>query len=703
MTDQVTLTTVDNVGIIALDNPPVNGLSFAVRRGLADTIDEALTDDNIEAIVVTGAGAMFCGGADIRQFGQTPPPNAANLPQIIDQMEAGSKPVVAAIHGVAAGGGLEVALGCHHRLATMNTRVGLPEVTLGFVPGAGGTVRLPRLIGVRKALEIIVSGRLLPAKEAQTVGILDRLVEGGVENLRAEAVAFARGLVGNPDAVRRTCDREDGLCEARDNPQLFDEFRASIAKRSRGYRAPYACIECIHRAVSLPFNDAVRKERETFVGLVASHESKALRHAFFAEREASKVPDVPRDTPTRRIETAGVIGCGTMGGGIAMSFANAGIPVTVFENSRAALDRGVAVVTKNYAATVTKGRMSQSIMDQRMALISPTMSHADLAGADIVVEAVFEDLDLKQEIFRALDATCQPETILATNTSTLDVNALAAATGRPHQVIGTHFFSPAHVMRLVECVRGQATSVETIASVRQLSKRLGKVGVLVGVCDGFVGNRMLYAYRRQAEFLLEEGALPQDIDRVLFEFGFPMGPFQTADLAGLDVGWRVRQRQAATRPAHLRYSPIADRIYERGRLGQKTGAGWYRYKPGQRTPIPDPVVETLIADVATEQGIQRQPVAHDDIVPRCLYPLVNEGAKILSEGLALRASDIDVIWLHGYGFPRYRGGPMFWADHVGLGTVYDTMSRLAEQHGEWLEPAPLLADLAASGKRFRDL
>ncbi len=703
MAAQVTLTRVDNVGIITLDNPPVNGLSFAVRRGLADTIDAALSDDTIEAIVITGAGAMFCGGADIRQFGHPPPPNAANLPQVIDHMEAGGKPVVAAIHGVAAGGGLEVALGCHHRLATTNTRVGLPEVTLGFVPGAGGTVRLPRLIGVQKALEVIVTGRLLPSKEAETLGILDRLVDGTAEDVRDAAVAFARTLVRNPDAIRRVSDQEDGLREARDNPRLFDEFRVSIAKRARGYRAPYACIECVERTVALPFAEAVRKERETFLGLVASDESMSLRHAFFAEREASKISDVPRDTPTRPIETAAVLGCGTMGGGIAMSFANAGIPVTIFDNSQEALDRGITVVRRNYAATVTKGRMSQSVMDQRMALIAPTLNQADVATTDIVVEAVFEDLDLKQEVFRALDAICKPATILATNTSTLDVNALAAATTRPQHVMGTHFFSPANVMRLVECVRGEATSVETLASVRQLAKRLGKVGVFVGVGDGFVGNRMLYAYRRQAEFLLEEGALPQDVDRVLVEFGFPMGPFQIADLAGLDVGWRVRRRQATSRPPHLRYSPIADRLCERGRFGQKTGAGWYRYESGHRAPIPDPVVEDLIVDVATEQGVQRQPIPDSDIVPRCLYPLVNEGAKILSEGLAARSSDIDVIWLHGYGFPRYRGGPMFWADQVGLSTVYDTMSRLAEQHGEWLEPAPLLAELATAGRRFRDL
>ena len=700
MAQQVTLTKQDTVGIITLDNPPVNGLSFEVRQGLADQVEAAVADDAIEAIVVAGAGRMFCGGADIRQFGQTPPPNAASLPEVINQLEAADKPVVAAIHGVAAGGGLEVALGCHHRLAAPGTRLGLPEVTLGFVPGAGGTQRLPRLIGVRPALDVIVGGKLLPVEKATALGIVDEVVEGDV---LPAAVAYARDLVGRPDAIRRVRDLDAHLVAARERPELFDEYRATMAKRARGYQAPYACVDCVERAVTMPFADGLRAERETFSNLVAGEQSRALRHAFFAEREVSQIPDVPKNTPTQPIETAAVVGCGTMGGGIAMSLANAGIPVTVYEVSDDALRRGMDIIEKNYAATVSKGRLSSDDMARRMALIAPTTRHEDLTSADIVIEAVFEEMDLKKEVFGRLDAVCKPDAILATNTSTLDVDEIAAATTRPDRVIGTHFFSPANVMRLMENVRGQATSPRTIATVMQLSKRLDKVGVLVGICHGFVGNRMLYAYRRQADFLLEEGALPHDLDRVLYDFGLPMGPFQMADLAGLDVSWRVRKRQASSRPAHLRYSPIADRLCERGRFGQKTGAGWYRYDAGSRMPIRDPEVEALITEVSSELGIHRRTVTEGEIVPRCLYPLVNEGAKILQEKLALRASDIDVIWIHGYGFPRYRGGPMFWADTIGLRTIHETMRRLHKEHGEWLEPAPLLAELARDDRGFGDL
>ena len=700
MADGVTLTRDDNIGIITLDNPPVNGLSFAVRRGLADQVEAALSDDTIEAIVITGAGKMFCGGADIRQFGQTPPANAANLPAVINRIEDSSKPVVAAIHGVAAGGGLEVGLGCHYRLASTGTRLGLPEVTLGFVPGAGGTQRLPRLIGVQNALDVIVNGRLLPSERAQALGIVDEVVDG---DLLTRAVTFARGLVGQPDAVRKVSEREEGLEDARSNPAIFSDFRKKMARRARGFDAPYACVECIEYAVTLPFEAGLAKEREIFSSLVTSDQAKAQRHVFFAEREVAKIPDVPKDTPTLAVETAAVIGSGTMGGGIAMNFANAGLPVTVFEVSRDALDKGMATIRKNYAATVSKGRLAQAEMDRRMSLISPTLSYDDLAQADLVVEAVFEEMDLKKRIFGTLDATCKAEAILATNTSTLDVNEIATATNRPEKVIGTHFFSPANVMRLMENVRGQATSDETIATIMKLSKQLGKVGVLVGVCDGFVGNRMLFAYRRQAEFLLEEGVLPQQLDKAIYDFGMPMGPFQMSDLAGLDISWRVRKSKAATRPAHLRYSPIADRICEMGRLGQKTGAGWYRYEDGSRAPIPDPIIETLIVSVSEELGITRRPVSDDEIIPRCLYPLVNEGAKILEEGLAQRPSDIDVIWIYGYGFPRYRGGPMFWADLVGPKKIYETMKRLHDEHGDWLKPSSLLGELARDSRGFKDL
>ncbi len=690
----------DDVALLRLTNPPVNGLSFAMRAALGARVAEALADDAVEALVIAGADRMFCGGADIREFSAPPPPGAASLPAILDEIEASPKPVVAAIHGVAAGGGMEVALACHVRLAAPGTRLGLPEVTLGILPGAGGTQRMPRLIGVEAALEVIVGGKLHPVEKAVALGFVDECVEG---DLLATAIARARQLAADRTPLRRASELEEHLEAARGRPEIFDDFRKKMAKRARGFDAPYACVDCVEKALSMPYAEALKNERAVFNRLRESDQSAAQRHAFFAEREVAKIPDVPKDTPALPIATAGVVGCGTMGGGIAMSIANAGLPVTVLESSQEALDRGMAIIRKNYAATVAKGRLSQAEMNARLARITPTLEDADLGAADVVIEAVFEELPLKREVFSRLDRACKPEAILATNTSTLDVNVIAAATSRPEQVIGTHFFSPANVMKLIENVRGARTSPQTIATVMKLSKKLGKVGVLVGVCDGFVGNRMLYAYRRQADFLLEEGALPAQIDKVIYDFGLPMGPYQMADLAGLDVSWRVRKAQAPTRPAHLRYSPIADRVCELGRYGQKTGAGWYRYEEGSRAPISDPAIHELIAGVSAELGIARRPISDDEIVPRCLYPLVNEGAKILEEGLALRASDIDVIWMHGYGFPRYRGGPMFWADLVGLRTIYDTMSRLHDEHGEWLEPAPLLKRLAEQGKGFKDV
>ena len=687
------------VALLRLTNPPVNGLSFAMRAALGERFAEALADDAVAAVVVAGAGRMFCGGADIREFSAPPPPGAASLPAILDAIEASPKPVVAAIHGVAAGGGLELALACHVRLAAPGTRLGLPEVTLGILPGAGGTQRLPRLIGVEAALDVIVGGKLHPVEKAVALGFADECVEGDLEEA---AVARARRLAAGGAPLRRASRLEEHLEAARGRPEIFEAFREKMAKRARGFDAPWACVDCVETALTMPYAEALKNERAVFQRLRASEQSAAQRHAFFAEREAARIPGVPKDTPARRIASAAVVGCGTMGGGIAMCLADAGLPVTVLESSRDALDRGLATVRGNYAATVEKGRLPRAEMDARLARITPTLDYADLAGADVVIEAVFEEMPLKKEVFARLDRVCKPDAILATNTSTLDVDAIAAATSRPEQVVGTHFFSPAHVMTLVENVRGARTSPETVATVMKLSKTLGKVGVLVGVCDGFVGNRMLYAYRRQADFLLEEGALPPQIDRVVHDFGMPMGPYRMGDLTGLDVSWRVRKAQAAARPAHLRYSPIADRLCEMGRYGQKTGAGWYRYEAGSRVPVPDPVVDELIVGVSAELGIARREVRDDEIVPRLFYPLVNEGAKILDEGVALRASDVDVIWMRGYGFPRYRGGPMFWAGLVGLKTIYDTMSRLHDEHGEWLKPAPLLERLAAQGRTFAE-
>ena len=702
MSDPVTISNRDGVAVITLQNPPVNGLGFAVRSGLQAAFDSAATDDAVRALVITGSGRMFCGGADIREFGQTPPAGTPHLPSLFDAIEALDKPVVAAIHGVALGGGCELALGCHVRLAAPGTRVGLPEVTLGILPGAGGTQRMPRLIGVPAALDLIVSGKMVPAPKALTLGIIDEVVEGDVDVVEA-AVALARQMADENRPVRRASALDDKIAEARGKPEIFEQFKKKMARRARGFEAPYACVACIEAAVTQPFAEGLATERATFQRLVASDQSKAQRHAFFAERQVAKIPDVPKDTPTLPIDTAAIIGCGTMGGGIAMNFANAGIPVTVFEVSQEAINKGLGIITKNYAATVSKGRLSQKAMDTRLGLISTTVNYEDLGNADVVIEAVFEEMGLKKKIFGMLDTVCKPDAILASNTSTLDVDEIASATSRPEKVIGTHFFSPANVMKLMENVRGAQSSPQTIATIMKLSKTIGKIGVLVGVCDGFVGNRMLYAYRRQADFLLEEGALPQQIDKVLYDFGMPMGPYAMGDLAGLDVGWLIRKGQAATRPKHLRYSTVADRICELGRFGQKTGAGWHRYEPGNRTPIPDPEIEQLIVSISEAQGITRREVTDQEILERCMYPLVNEGAKILEEGLAMRPSDIDIVWIYGYGFPRYRGGPMFWADLVGVKQIYDVMSRLHDEHGDWLEPAPLLRRLAEQSKGFGDL
>jgi 3-hydroxyacyl-CoA dehydrogenase len=604
---------------------------------------------------------------------------------------------VAAIHGTALGGGLELALGCHYRVGDPSARLGQPEIKLGLLPGAGGTQRLPRLIGLGPALDMILKGDPVGAERAHQLGLLDEVIEG---DLVAGAIAFAMRLADEARPLRRT---RNLTIAAELDDEFFDRIRKGLKKRARGLIAPYRCIDCVENAVSLPFDEGMAKERELFLECLGSKQSKGQRHAFFAERQAAKIPDIPADTPAREIASAAVIGCGTMGGGIAMNFANAGIPVHVVETSPEALDRGMAIIRKNYAGSVARGRLTQAQMDRRLARIQGTTEYGEIAQTDMVIEAVFEEMELKRQVFATLDRVCKPAVILATNTSTLDVDQIAAATARPDRVIGTHFFSPANVMKLMENVRGAKTSRETIATVMRLSKAIGKVGVLVGNCDGFVGNRMLHAYSRQANFLLEEGALPQQVDKVIYDFGLPMGPFAMGDLAGLDVGWRIRQRRAKTRPKDQRYSPIADRICELGRFGQKTGAGWYRYQGGSRTPIPDPEIEALIMQVARELGVERRDISGQEILERCLYPLINEGAKLLEEGIALRAGDIDVVWICGYGFPVYRGGPMFYADSVGTGTIYEVMSRLYDEHGEMLKPAALLQGLARRNKGFHDV
>ncbi|MEC9368717.1 MAG: 3-hydroxyacyl-CoA dehydrogenase NAD-binding domain-containing protein [Pseudomonadota bacterium] len=680
------------IAVIALNNPPVNALGWQVRQSLQKAVEKAAADADIKAVVLLGRGRGFCGGADIREFGS--PRKEPVLTHLINAIEAMDKPVVAAIHGIAAGGGCEVPLGCHYRVADASAHIGLPEVKLGLLPGAGGTQRMPRLIGVGPALEAILSGDYIAAERAREMGLFDEIIDGDLEQ---GAIAFAKKLIADGHAPRRT---RDIPIDANGAAKDLEKARADTARRARGLMGPLRCIESIENALTLPIDEGLAREREYFRELEISDQSRALRHLFFAEREAHRIPGVGRDTKVRPIDSAAVIGCGTMGRGIAMSFANAGLPVTVLEMDKAALDKGLAAIRDTYAGSVARGSLSQEQMNARLKLIDVSTDYADIAGADIVIEAVFEDMDLKKKIFSKLDQVCRKDAILATNTSSLDVDEIASATKRPQDVIGTHFFSPANVMKLMENVRGEKTAPDVIATVMKLSKDLEKVGVMVGVCDGFVGNRMLYAYRGQADFLLEQGALPQQVDKVIYDFGFPMGPFAMGDLAGLDVGYKVRQHRRKTRPSNDRYSVIADRIVESGRLGQKTGKGWYLYEKGSRTPVPDPEIEKLIAGVSREMGIERRPVTNQEILERCLYPLINEGAKILGEGIAIRPSDVDLVWVYGYGFPRGKGGPMFHADVIGVKTVHEKMQRLYAEHGEMLRPAPLLEELAASGKSF---
>ena len=692
MTNLVRFEQRENVGIITLDNPPVNALAAELRITLLSALGEAMNNPAVSAVVITGDGSCFSAGADIREFGQAPHPDAPTLRQVIEKIEDCPKPIIAAIAGVAVGGGFELTLGCHYRIATKSARLGLPEVQLGLIPGAGGTQRLPRLIGAEPALRIVLSGDHLDSEQALALGILDEIAGS---DLTVCAIVFSQKIIGKDLRLRRLRDREP------DPPDqaVFERSRKNIQRWARGLIAPHLCIDSVENALKLSFNEGMRVERSLFERCRDSEQSRAQRHVFFAERRARKVSV----EPYTNVDKAAVIGAGTMGTGIAMNFANAGIPVSIVEVSQAALDNGLEAIRKNYASSVSKGRISQDTVDARMHVITGTLECHDIADADIVIEAVFEEMELKKQVFKTLDRVCKREAILATNTSTLDVNEIAAATSRPGNVVGMHFFSPANVMKLLENVRGNHTSEETIATVMQLSKRLNKVGVLVGVCDGFVGNRMLYAYTRQASFLLEEGASPQQVDKVIYDFGFPMGPFAVGDLAGLDVGWRIRQRRATTRPKDERYSPIADRICEMGRFGQKTGAGWYRYEAGSRTPIPDPAIDKLIRAVSVELRIKRRAIENSEILERCLYPLINEGAKVLDEGIATRPGDIDVVWVNGYGFPIYRGGPMYYADQIGPKRIYETMSSLYDIHGELLKPAPLLARLAKSGERFQDV
>jgi 3-hydroxyacyl-CoA dehydrogenase len=698
MSDVVRLEKRGSVGLISVNHPPVNALSQAVRQGLIEALDGALADPSVTAVVVAGAGRTFIAGADIAEFGK--PLKAPSFTEVIARYDGSDKPIVAALHGTALGGGLELALGCHYRVAARDAKCGLPEVKLGIVPGAGGTQRLPRLIGVPKALAMIVSGDPIGAAEAKSVGLVDEVVESG--DLVEAAIAFAQ-RVATQRPLPRARDLTAHLERAKADPSIFDKARKDATARSRGGKAPLRCIDAVQASVELPFEKGLARERELFNEAVESLESQALRHVFFAERTAARIPDVPPETPTLPVRKVAVLGAGTMGGGIAMAFANAGIAVVLVDREQALVDKGLGIVAKNYAATASKGKLTQSEMEARVGRIKGTTTWEDLGDVDLVIEAVFEEMGLKKEIFARLDTICRPDAILATNTSTLDVDEIARSTSRPEQVIGLHFFSPANVMRLLEIVRGEKTSKAVIATSMKLAKQIGKVGVLVGVCNGFVGNRMLHRYGREAQLLIQEGALPQQVDGVLTRFGFAMGPCATSDLAGLDVGWRIRKGQPKP-PAAERYSgAVADRLAEMGRHGQKTNAGFYKYEAGSRVPVPDPEVEAIITLVSKELGIERRAVSDDEILERCMFSMISEGAKILDEGIALRASDIDTVWINGYGFPAHRGGPMFHADTVGLPKIVARIGEFLAVHGKSWQPSALLERLAREGRSFGSL
>jgi 3-hydroxyacyl-CoA dehydrogenase len=691
MPEIVTFSKEGNIGLITINHPPVNALSQAVRSGIMACIEKGLADDGTEAMIILCEGRTFIAGADIREFGQ--PSVEPHLPDVCRLIEDSPKPVLAAIHGTALGGGLEIALGCHFRLAVSSARLGFPEVKLGLLPGAGGTQRLPRLAGIPAALDMITSGLLINAAEAKSLGILDEVTDG---DLRDEALSFAGKIIGEKRPIRKVAS----LPVAMDSPSIFEDFTKSISRKSRGFLAPFKCIEAIRAAAELPFDEGMKREREIFLALKASDQSKAQRHVFFAEREVARIPGLPDDQKTREIKSVGIMGAGTMGGGIAMCFANAGIPATLLDTRQEFLDRGLAVVRKNYAGTVAKGSLTQEAMDKRMSLICPTLVYDDFKNVDLIIEAVFEDMAVKKEVFMKLDAVCKPGAILASNTSYLNIDDIAAVTHRPQDVLGMHFFSPANIMKLLETVRGAKTSPDVYATAMKVGRAVGKVPVLVGVCDGFVGNRMLAKRTRECGFMLEEGALPWQIDQVLYDFGFPMGPYAMGDMAGLDIGWRNRKAKWAMLTPREQSCNILDKICGMGRFGQKTGSGYYKYDE-KRNATPDPLIEEMIIRHSQEVGIPRRAISDQEIIERAVYVMINEGAKILEEGIAMRPLDIDIVWIYGYGFPRYLGGPMFYADTVGLKKVYDAILKYQDSVGpEYWTPAPLLEKLAKEGKGF---
>ena len=687
-----------DVAVVTLDNPPVNGLGLATRQAIAAGVEQAWADAAVKAIVITGAGKAFSGGADIREFGSPKAIAEPNLLSLIKLLESSPKPVVAALHSVCMGGGLELALGCHYRVSSPGTNIALPEVKIGLVPGAGGTQRLPRVLGVETALNMIVSGEpvkseLLASLPGQQ--LIQRMIEG---DLLEGACAFAREVAD----VRPLKLVRDMPCK-HSNADAYFQFARNTAKAmAKNFPAPAKCVDAVEASVKRKFDDGMVYEREIFLALMLTPECKALRHAFFGERAASKIPDVPEDTPVRPITKVAVIGAGTMGGGISMNFLNAGVPVTILETKQEALDRGVATIRKNYEAQVKKGKLKQDKYDQRMALLSSTLSYADIAQAELVIEAVFEEIGVKEAVFKQLDAVMKPGAILASNTSTLDVNRIASFTQRPQDVVGMHFFSPANVMKLLEVVRGEKTAKDVLATVMGVAKKIRKTAVVSGVCDGFIGNRMIEQYSRQAGFLLEEGCTPAQVDRAVEKFGFAMGPFRMGDLAGNDIGWAIRKRRYVEKP-DLRYSKTADLLCKMGRYGQKTGAGWYDYAAGRRDAIPSDVVVKMVEEHRKTLGITPRKISDEEIVQRLVYSLVNEAAKILEEGIASKASDIDMVYLTGYGFPLWRGGPMCYADQQGLFNVVQAMKRFARNphdDASFWQPASLLARLAAEGKSF---
>jgi 3-hydroxyacyl-CoA dehydrogenase len=683
------LTREGDIAVLTVNSPPVNALSANVRDGLSAGIAQAAADPAVKAIVLICAGRTFIAGADISEFGK--PPKGASLHDVQAAIEGGAKPVIAAIHGSAFGGGFELAQACHYRVAVPSAQFGQPEIKLGIIPGAGGTQRLPRLIGVEKALEANVSGNPFSAKLAHEWGAVDALVEEG--KLREGALAFARKVIDTHMPLRKVRDLNDKIEAARGHREIFDKVRRDNARKYRGFEAWQAVIRAVEAAVDLPFDEGMKREREEFMNLVLTPQARAQRYVFFAERKVWKIADVPDTTPSLPIKKVGVIGAGTMGGGISMNFLNVGIPVTIVETAQPALDRGLATIRRNYENTAKKGRLKQSDVETRMGLLSPGLNLDALSDCDLIIEAVYENMDIKKEVFHKLDKIAKPGAILASNTSYLNIDEIASVTGRPDHVLGMHFFSPANVMRLLEVVRGEKTAQPVIATVMQLARKIGKIAALVGVCHGFVGNRMLHQRQREAGKLILEGAMPWDVDRVIYDFGFPMGPFAMSDLAGLDIGWSKETSKSST---------IREILCEMDRRGQKTGAGFYDYDES-RNAKPSPVVEKVILDFAAKKGINRRTISDEEILERCVYPMINEGAKILEEGKAQRASDIDIVWINGYGWPVYRGGPMFYADLVGPEKVLAKMKNFEATMGEDFKPAPLLEKVAAEKKQLQDL